>query len=103
MIVCILIIDDELFKKYIDKNNKIIIYKITNRWFITIFHSHCNQNINGNCIIANSDIIYDKTLNILKYLNDDDFSGLTRDNLKNGETELIKFKENKINILSQDS
>jgi hypothetical protein len=66
--------------------------------------NYSNDNICGNTIIANSDIVYNESLSCLKYLKEDDFICLTRYQ-KYDKFKLIELPElnNKLNIFSQDS
>lgn len=86
--------------------DRLIIKNISERPSYNSFFDYANENINGNIIVANSDIIFDKSLSNLKYLKYDDFLSITRTE-KNKRTEIlstkIKNNEKRINIFSQDA
>lgn len=90
---------------YLIKNNENIkIHNIKLRPTYNYIFDFVNNNIEGTIIMANSDIVFDNSLDILKDLNDDQFISLTRYNVINGNSELIKFQHNgNVNILSQDT
>ena len=88
----------------IKNNNNIKIHDIECRPTYNYIFDFVNNNIEGTIIMANSDIVFDNSLDILKDLKDDQFISLTRYNVINGNSELLKFPHNgKANILSQDT
>lgn len=101
-------LDNDSFLFDIIKNtvsNKIVIKKIKKRPTYDEIFYYCNQNIVGNTIVANSDIIFNETLENLKFLKKDDFILLTRYQKYNNKYKLIHLPDvdNKVNIFSQDS
>jgi hypothetical protein len=88
-----------------DFNNKIIIHKITKRPTYNDIFNYCNKNIIGNTIIANSDIVYDETIENTQFLQEDYFISLTRYQKYDGLFKPMCLKDfnNKTNIFSQDS
>lgn len=94
----------EILLFLIKRNNSIKIHDIEYRPTYNYIFNFVNNNIEGTIIMANSDIVFDNSLDILKDLNDDQFISLTRYNVINGNSELIKFEHNgNVNILSQDT
>jgi hypothetical protein len=99
----------DIIKQLYDNNifnfKKISITNIEKRPAYHDFFNYCNKNIIGNTIIANSDIVYDESLEYLKYLKNDDFISLTRYQKYNNIFKVIHFEEydSKINCFSQDS
>jgi len=91
-----------LIKYNKNKNININITYILKRPQFNDIFNYCNKNINGTTMIANSDIIYDKTLSKIN-ISDDDFIALTRYNLYNNKYEIMKLKTGRINIYSQDT
>lgn len=61
--------------------------------------SYCNQNIKGNCIVANSDVVFSSNLNILQSMKDDRFICLTR----HDGGKIITLDSGYYNIFSQDA
>ena len=89
---------------FIKNNKNIKIHDIECRPTYNYIFDFVNNNIEGTVIMANSDIVFDNSLDILKDLKDDQFISLTRYNVINCKSDLIKFKHNgKVNILSQDT
>jgi len=92
-----------LLNQNINWKNKLIFTNIHLRPTYDNMFSYCNNNIQGTVIIANSDIVYDETLEYLYYLTEDDFMVLTRYQKYNNKFKLIHHSINKVNIHSQDS
>jgi hypothetical protein len=86
-------------------SEKIIIQTITKRPTYNEIFCYCDNNIVGPTIIANSDIVFNETLDNLKFLQKNDFISLTRYQKYNNKFKLIHLPDvgNKINIFSQDS
>lgn len=86
-------------------NEKIIIQKITKTLTYNDIFSYCNENIEGNTILADSYIIYDETLENIQFLQEDDFISLTQYQKYDNKFKLahLEYLHNKINIFSQDS
>ena len=97
----------ELFMQKNDYlKDRLIIKTITKRPSYNCFFDYVDNNIIGTTIIANSDIIFDKSLIHLKYLKDDDFISITRTE-NNKRNEILSLytenKEKRINVFSQDA
>jgi hypothetical protein len=99
--IIIKIIDTESFNFH----KKIKIINVIQRPTYNELFDYCNKNIIGTSIIANSDIIYDITLNKLIHLKNDELISLSRYNKYDNEFKIIYLKDfgNKVNIFSQDS
>ena len=97
----------EQLSKYNTYNfkSKIIIENINQRPYYNDIFNYCNKNIVGNTIIANSDIVYDNTLENIKYITETDFISLTRYQKYDNKYKTIYLQEfnNKVNIVSQDT
>ena len=94
----------DILNFFIKNNNNIKIHAIDCRPTYNYIFDFVNNNMEGTIIMANSDIVFDNSLDILKDLKDDQFISLTRYNVINGNPEIIKFEHNgNVNILSQDT
>ena len=81
---------------------KVVLTNIVNRPSYNDMFLYCNNNIRGNVMIANSDIVYDDTIQNIKYLKDDDFISLTRHQLYNNLFKPIAYQKI-VNVFSQDT
>lgn len=114
LLECIL----ELMENF-EQDNKIVLVPLNMRPTFNDYFEYCNKNIIGNVIIANSDIVYDETINKIENIVEDEFIVLTRYQRYNNTFKLIDLNEkkyyknlsstylssnhNKVNIFSQDT
>lgn len=95
------------------ENEKIKIIPFNGRPTFNDYFEYCNKNIEGNTIVANSDIVYDDTLNKIENIIENEFIVLTRYNKYDDTFKIFHFTEkdkisikilnNKVNIFSQDT
>ena len=96
------------------KNEKIKVTLFNRRPLFDDYFDYCNKHIHGTAIIANSDIVYNKTLEHVNHIQQCEFYVLTRYQKYGDKFKLIHFSEdieppenknifNKINIFSQDT
>jgi hypothetical protein len=95
------------------EKDKIKIIPFDRRPTFNDYFEYCNKNIEGNAIVANSDIVYDDTLNKIENITENEFIVLTRYNKYDDTFKIFHFKEkdkksikilnNKVNIFSQDT
>ena len=102
-----IMIIDEIWQR------KILIININSRPTFNSIFNYVDKNINGRCMVANSDIIYDNTLKHIPNNINDKFIILTRYQKYNEEWKIINFSceneskewvnNNVVNIFSVDS
>jgi hypothetical protein len=92
------------------EKDKIKIIPFDRRPTFNDYFEYCNKNIEGNAIVANSDIVYDDTLSKIENIIENEFIVLTRYNKYDDIFKIFHFTDknmipilNKVNIFSQDT